>query len=330
MELKELFSDFGLTDEKSAREALVTFSDEYNLLAKNQAIKIAGKVLDLFVNYAMVDLMGSPRDAINLGRLLPKIIGRSSGKLIPIIKKIGQMTQADGPDAFNKVKDYARIAAHVYGNRRDTILPRAWKCLGNSYQGLQLDDEESGLQAALYKKNGRYPKYVYAIAGTRGLDIKDWEANISQLAAKSDQYERAGEISEKLSKMLGTKNIMMVGHSKGGGQAAYCSLRTGCPAITFNPAGLGLYKFKHNLKSEPEINSYVMIFDPLNMMQMLAQLITLADLTADGSVHYLKPAEGSSLKEWHGIEGFLRLGGLEDMQRLDDIILKEKHATRNS
>ena len=319
MELIELFSDFGLTDKKSARKALETFSDEYNLLARDPKVKGAVREIskELFIFTAMNGFWGPFWGAIKLG-LLSKIISRLPGELIPVLNKIGKMTQADSLDAFNKVNDYARIAAHVYGNRRDTILPRAWKCLGNSFQGLHLDDEKSGLQAALYMKNGHYPKYVYAIAGTRGLDIKDWEANLSQIIAKSPQHERAGEISEKLSKMLGTKNIMMVGHSKGGGQAAYCALRTGCPASTFNPAGLGLYKFKHHLKSKPEINSYVMIFDPLNMMQMLAQLITLADLTADGSVHYLKPAKGSNYKEWHGIEGFLRLGGLKDMQRLGD------------
>ena len=105
----------------------------------------------------------------------------------------------------------------------------------------------------------------------------------------------------------------MVGHSKGGGQAAYCALRTGCAAITFNPAGLGLYKFKHNRNIKPKINSYVMVKDPLNLLQMLAQLMSV-DITADGSVHYLENDKNSKVREWHGIDGFLILGGMTDMQ----------------
>ena len=94
-------------------------------------------------------------------------------------------------------------------------------------------------------------------------------------------------------------------------------MKTECHAITFNPAGLGLYKFNHDLDIKPEINSYVMVTDPLNLMQMLAQFFYV-DLTADGSVHYLKCDKISSMRDLHGIDGFLRLGGMNNMHRLMD------------
>ena len=58
-----------------------------------------------------------------------------------------------------------------------------------------------------------------------------------------------------------------------------------------------------------------MVTDPLNLMQMLAQFFYV-DLTADGSVHYLKCDKISSMRDFHGIDGFLRLGGMNNMHRL--------------
>lgn len=311
MELVELFTDFELTNEKSVKKAFEAFSGEYHLLngvPRNQQVDY-GIFADSLTHSAMNYFISSIS-----GYVLKNITGRLSRKSSSILEKISQMMQAEDATAFNRVNDYARIAAHVYGNRKSAILPTAWKCLGNSYQGLKLDDDESGLVASLYKKDGAHPKYVYAIAGTRWSEIKDWEANIHQIAGISEQYDRAGEIGEKLAKLLGVKNLIMTGHSKGGGQAAYCALRTGCRAITFNPAGLGLTKFKHVKDKQADINSYVLIFDPLNLMQMLAQLY-YADLTADGTVHYLKCDKNSPVREWHGIDGFLRLGGMRNMHR---------------
>ena len=224
------------------------------------------------------------------------------------------MIRAEGSQDFVNVKDYARIAAHVYGNREDSILPNSWMSLGSKLENMVLDDKKSGLQAALYAKQGKEPEFVYAIAGTKGADIRDWMTNLGQVAGISDQYDRAGEIAVKLADELGVENLTMVGHSKGGGQAAYCALNTGCPAITFNPAGLGLYKFNHDPAIQPEINSYVMVADPLNLMQMLAQFF-YADLTADGSVHYLRNNK-TPLTKCHGIDAFMQLGGMTDMHRL--------------
>ena len=89
-----------------------------------------------------------------------------------------------------------------------------------------------------------------------------------------------------------------------------CALKTNCKAITFNPAGLGLYKFDHDDKSIPDINSYVIVNDVLNLMQMVAQLLN-ADITADGSVHYLKKNKTTPILG-HGIDDFLKIGGMTD------------------
>ena len=252
----------------------------------------------------------------SLSNSLPEQVTRS--RLESVCDKLGRMVMAEGASEFNRVNDYARIAAHVYGNRKESILSTSWKCIGNQYNHITLDDEKSGLQAALYCKRDAIPQYVYAIAGTKGADAKDWKANFGQVVGISDQYKRAGEIAERLTYELGRRQLTMVGHSKGGGQAAYCALRTGCRAITFNPAGLGITKFKRNYHVDAVINSYVMVKDPLNLLQLVAQLMYV-DITADGSVHYLKNDKNSPIREWHGIEGFLRLGGMTDMHRLEEV-----------
>ncbi|MBP5688418.1 MAG: hypothetical protein J6X22_07240 [Muribaculaceae bacterium] len=233
-----------------------------------------------------------------------------------ILTSLSKMIIIEKPESFKEITPYACIAAHVYGNRYESILSDNWICLGNKYKSLKLDDENCGLKAALYKKI-RTAEYVYAFAGTRGRNIKDWKANVGQLSGFSDQYERAGEIACKLSHLLGTEKLTMVGHSKGGGQAAYCAIETGCRAITFNPAGLGVIKLISGKKFDPEINAYIIVNDPLNLVQILAHFVH-ADITADGCVHYFNSKE-TPIHKGHGIDAFLRLGGLRAMKRIKKV-----------
>ena len=314
----QVFRNIGLTEDEDIKRALEVFNEEYAKLIDAQANAapkdIKSELIQIGLDALIDVLSGSYARAINVSRVWGGLKERFSQQSMSVLDKIGRMISAEGSEDFEYVKDYARIAAHVYGNREDSILPNSWVPLGSKFESLVLDDEKSGLQAALYAKQGEEPEYVYAIAGTRGADFKDWKANLGQVTGISDQYDRAGEIAVKLADELGVENLTMVGHSKGGGQAAYCALNTGCPAITFNPAGLGLYKFNHDPDIEADINSYVMIADPLNLMQLLAQLF-YADLTADGSVHYLRNNK-TPLTKCHGIDAFMQLGGMTDMHRL--------------
>lgn len=321
-ELARLFSGIGIKDEDDIRMAVMSFIDEYNVSFRRKDNAI-WRVIHSLRKKGLFDNLFPTKQIpwqtlLNASGLFQIPVSYSISVGVSILDKLGRMVILNEDiRAFNHVNDYARIAAHVYGNRKDSILSEQWTHLGNRFQNIRLDDEKCGLQAALYRKKSAVPHYVYAIAGTKGGDIRDWKANTGQLIGKSNQYDRVCEIAEKLSSLLGTSKLVMVGHSKGGGQAAYCALRTGCEAITFNPAGLGLYKFKRNKVIKPKINSYVMVKDPLNLMQILAQLVNV-DITADGSVHYLKNDKNSPMSEWHGIDGFLRLGGLTDMHRLEN------------
>lgn len=314
-DLAQLLSSIEITDKVEIRTVLLSFLNEYNHQGKvfdKSFLERIGSTINALTR-KRVPWQLSPFSSNGLPLLLVKEPSHESKS---VLNKIGRMVMAEGASEFNRVNDYARIAAHVYGNRKESILSTSWKCIGNQYKHITLDDEKSGLQAALYCKQDAIPQYVYAIAGTKGADAKDWKANLGQVVGISDQYKRAGEIAERLAYELGTRQLTMVGHSKGGGQAAYCALRTGCRAITFNPAGLGLIKFKNNKHTNPDINSYVMVTDYVNLFQMVAQLMH-ADITADGSVHYLKSAKKSTIRDWHGINGFLKLGGMTNMHLLE-------------
>lgn len=313
----QVFRNIGLTEDEDIKRALDVFNKEYAKLIEREEEAESMDLKNVIVQtgFALLEALFRPTaNAINVNRVFGGLKHRFSQQSMSVLEKIGRMIRAEGSEDFVNVKDYARIAAHVYGNRDDSILPNSWVALGSKFESIVLDDEKSGLQAALYVKQDSKPEYVYAIAGTKGADFKDWIANLGQVTGISDQYDRAGEIAVKLADELGAENLTMVGHSKGGGQAAYCALNTGCPAITFNPAGLGLYKFNHDPDIHPEINSYVMIADPLNLMQLLAQLF-YADLTADGSVHYLRNNK-TPLTKCHGIDAFMQLGGMTNMHRL--------------
>jgi len=329
MDELDIFKRIGLNDQNQAREAMNLFLDEYSKITgipaegvnailqrpddiepeDDRAIDEVAPLLDdtnLAEGVSTLDLDRT----INIKLVLANIKKWFSKGTLPVAKRIARMISDNDTD-IEPVGDYVRMAAHVYGDLYDSILPHQWQCLGNEYNNIRLDDPKSGLRAMLYvnQQQCETPHYAYAISGTQ--DVKDWLTNLGQVVGISDQHDRAAEVAEGLAAELGVENLTIVGHSKGGGQAAYCALRTGCDAITFNPAGLGLYKFNLERPSTPRIDSFVMTTDPLNIFQLVAQLIAF-DITADGSVHYLKPAKHTAIniENTHGMAGFLHLLGI--------------------
>jgi len=94
-----------------------------------------------------------------------------------------------------------------------------------------------GFGAALYQAgNG---KYMLAFRGTRPTSMADWVANIDQWAnLPALQYEYAIDLATEVVQKFGVGNVIMVGHSLGGGLASAAANATGARGITFNAAGL--------------------------------------------------------------------------------------------
>ncbi|GAB4266932.1 vWA domain-containing protein [Deferrisoma sp.] len=94
----------------------------------------------------------------------------------------------------------------------------------------------TGFEAVVYRHGDRY---VLAYAGTDPASPGDWGADVGQAAGKMPkQYGQAVEYAREVTDRYGRSNVVLTGHSLGGGLAQYAALRLGLTAYTFNPAGL--------------------------------------------------------------------------------------------
>ncbi|WP_051163716.1 Mbeg1-like protein [Nocardia brevicatena] len=137
-----------------------------------------------------------------------------------------------------------------------------------------MNDPISGLTTALYRdEQGRH---VLAFAGTDHRSLKSWKANLYQGAGlRAHQYVLAGRLG-KLARVAFGNNLVLTGHSLGGGLAVTAALKSGAPAVTFNSAGLSDRTIR-GLKLEPDaarryaaagnVRSYVVAGDPLTELQ---------------------------------------------------------------
>lgn len=180
---------------------------------------------------------------------------------------------------------YARFAAHSYGDLEDDVLPCGFRLID-----ARTTDEN--LRACAYSDDN---EIVCAFAGTDMLNATDWKNNVTQLFGASKQYEEALSYAKSLSRRYPDKKIVFVGHSKGGGEAAYCAYNLGMPAETYNPAALSFFtKRKAKCKDGARINAYVFDTDILNALQ------ANWGISVDGDVSYHR---ANALK--HGVHGIL-------------------------
>jgi RHS repeat-associated protein len=209
----------------------------------------------------------------------------------------------------------ARMAAHVYGDKKDNILTGGWRVSQRDF-GVQLQDA-TGLKSLVYERvvNGKVTEFTYATAGTEIL--QDWKENGKQPLGLSKQYESSAINAKKISGDLGETELSYVGHSLGGGEAALNSLVTdgdgvGRKAFTFNAAGVGdITKFvegtwKTPFKSESKIDAYILRTDPLNKLQNSSPIMP----DVNGNRHYLWPKDLPSVFNGHSIDNIIKNFGV--------------------
>lgn len=194
------------------------------------------------------------------------------------------------------VYEAALISKDVY-HFYNVDLVGGWRQSNLKISGVVFCDE-TGLVSNLYERTNKEGEleYIYAMAGTAPLNFQDWKTDIMQLVGKTAQYEHALQNARLISNKVKSSKLTFVGHSLGGGEAAYCAIKTGRDAITFNPAGIqGVSKGQKN------IESYIDLDDPLNVVQDMG-LIVIPQ--ADGIRHYLK-SDSFSLNSNHSIDSII-------------------------
>ncbi|MFB8281112.1 hypothetical protein [Nocardia colli] len=137
-----------------------------------------------------------------------------------------------------------------------------------------LTDPKSGFRSGVYQN--AEGKTVVSFAGTAGRDIKSWKANIFQGTGLSEQqYRQAGRLGKVVKRHFGA-DVVLTGHSLGGGLAATAALKSGAHAVTFNAASvsdqtiarLGVNPAPaHAFAENGQVRNYVVEGDPLTTFQ---------------------------------------------------------------
>lgn len=144
-----------------------------------------------------------------------------------------------------------------------------WILTDESYQNNQ------GLDIAVFRKNIEGKDcYIVSNVGTEkffttlGQQIEfatDWHNNIRQPLGASQDMKDSIEFAKKFVDEHPDANIIFVGHSKGGAEAAANAVATGKKAILFNPATVNLGAYGLNSKDyDSDMTAYIVDGEILN------------------------------------------------------------------
>ena len=124
-------------------------------------------------------------------------------------------------------------------------LPDGWSRISNdelTANGIDVDDlhnRKSGFDAGFYR--GPEGQVVLTFCGTD--QARDWASNLGQgVGLPTKQYEDAMELARKAKSAFGPE-LVLSGHSLGGGLASAAAVVTNTPAVTYNSAGVNSFTF---------------------------------------------------------------------------------------
>jgi uncharacterized Zn-binding protein involved in type VI secretion len=147
---------------------------------------------------------------------------------------------SDGSDANQSsiaglAKETAPLAEDTYQTNVDDRRPVGKFKVVDRHEG------QLGFAAAVYagEVQGK-DSIVIAFRGTEsGLTsgALDWLQNLSNVRMTSSQHVQAVQYVNSIKALFPGKNIILTGHSLGGGLASFSGIMTGVPTIAFNSAG---------------------------------------------------------------------------------------------
>lgn len=175
----------------------------------------------------------------------------------------------------------------------------------------------NGFDAAIYQND--QGQYVVAYRGTDDWGLAnpgDADDNALQgLGFETGQYSDAIALAQRAEQVFGDGNVVVTGHSLGGGLASAAALATGASGVTFNAAGLSDQTLeslgfnpnavRDSVADSGQLRRYIVNGDPLNGAQQDIPLIPVLNMSPPNALgHELRvdpPAgTGFDLAKLHG------------------------------
>lgn len=232
----------------------------------------------------------------------------------------------------------AHINADIYSDTASTV--GRWspvpveKLAIASIRPSDLENEHAGFRARFYSDDDGH--FILAFCGTN--EGRDWKHNVRQgLGLHDSQYEQAVELSRKAHRAFGD-NLVLTGHSLGGGLASAGAIATNSPAVVFNSAGLhdntiewldfDPKAVRRELADNGQIRRYAVDGEILTSLQE-ERLLTRA-LLPDAIGHKIELPDPEPMHGWKKlIPGSSLKHGL-DLHGIDSVLEAQQLASRGS